>query len=211
MPNKTRLSGSVKQFITEMTRQGKIETLNYLAERKVCIIGNGKDIKLKTDENGVYEIYGLPPGKYKVMLDKISGFSFTNDKSNEVEVEIKSKSHTEENIFYSINNAIRGKLYDSGNKPVEDVLLKLIPANEEFPKFYIAETYTNKDGDFEFENIPIGTFLLVVNKEVDIGSETESSKTLYYPGTFKREEASEITIGAGVFYENFNLKLLEHF
>lgn len=203
--DKTRLSGSVTQFIREMTGQGMIETLNYLAGRKVLIVGSGKHIELKTDKNGVYEIYDLPSGKYKITLEKINGYSFTNDNSNTVEVEIKNKSHSEVNNSFSINNVIRGKLYDGYGKPLKDIHLELIPANGDFPLFHIAETYTDERGNFEFEDIPIGTFLIVFNKEGGIGFDS-NFETFYYPGTRKREEASEINISAGTMFDNLFLK-----
>src|SRR5690606_22097843 len=48
----------------------------------VKIIGNKRSVTLKTDKNGVYEIYDLPPGKYEILPDipkgwKLDGF-YTN-------------------------------------------------------------------------------------------------------------------------------------
>lgn len=204
--DKTRLSGSVEQFISEMTAQGKIEKLNYLSGRKIRLAGNGKNTELKTDENGVYEIYDLLPGKYKINLEKINGYSFTDDDSTSIEVEVKAKSHTEKDIFYSIRNAVRGKLYNADGKPLKDVKVALIPANEDFPLFYIGEEYTDENGTFEFSGISNGTFLIVVNKDDELSSDKKFG-TFYYPGTANRAEASEITISPGTFYENFIIKV----
>ncbi len=204
--NKTRLSGSVEQMVREMTAQGMREQRNYLADRIIRIVGNGKEIKLKTGANGVYEIYDLQPGKYKITAEKISGYSFTNDGGNSEEVEIKANSHTEKDIFYWIRNAIRGKLFDADGKPLKEIHLELIPANEDFPLFHIAEGYTDENGNFEFNDIPIGTFLIVINKENGFGSD-ERFRSFYYPGTMNRDEASEITINPGVVYENFTIKM----
>lgn len=203
--NKTCLSGSFEQFFEEMNESGKNFKLNHLAGKKVRISGNGKNLELITDKNGVYEIYDLPPGKYKLTPEKINGYKFTNDGGNSVEVEIKAKSHTEENISYFIHNAIRGKLYDSDGKALREVGIGLIPANEDLPQWYFSEKQTDKNGNFEFESIPIGKYLIVVNKDGEINS-GEPFGTFYYPGTEDRKEASEINIGAGVFYENFVIK-----
>lgn len=204
--NKTRLSGIVEQYVEEMTAEGKIGNRNYLSGRKILLSGNGKNIELKTDENGVYEIYDLPPGKYKITAEKINGYSFTNDNANFVEVEITAKNHTEENIFYSTRNEIGGKLYDTNGKPLKEIYLKLIPANQNFPLFYIAETYTDENGGFKFNGVPAGTFIIIFNEGNEFNLD-KRFKSFYYPGTFNRDEASEITIGPGVFHENFSMKV----
>lgn len=203
--NETRLSGSVEQFVREMTAQGMKEQLNYLSGRKIRIVGNGKKIELSSNENGVYEIYGLPPGKYRLTPEKINGYSFTNDGGDTLDVEIKAKSHKEENIFYSINNGVRGKLYDANGKGLKNVRVELVPANEDFPLFHIAEGSTDEKGNFGFSRIPIGTFLIVVNKDGKISAD-QPFETIYYPGSAIRAEASEINIGAGVFFENLVIK-----
>lgn len=198
------------KFKVDKTFKGNLkigdEKLNYLSGRKIRLAGNGKNTELKTDENGVYEIYDLLPGKYKINLEKINGYSFTDDDSTSIEVEVKAKSHTEKDIFYSIRNAVRGKLYNADGKPLKDVKVALIPANEDFPLFYIGEEYTDENGTFEFSGISNGTFLIVVNKDDELSSDKKFG-TFYYPGTANRAEASEITISPGTFYENFIIKV----
>ena len=68
---KTRLSGTLAQEDKSAT-EDEGDSYKPLVGMTVTISGNGKKIKLKTDENGVYEIYDLPIGKYKVTPDKIS-------------------------------------------------------------------------------------------------------------------------------------------
>jgi hypothetical protein len=92
---KTRLSGTVKQYFDTA---GKTE---LLAGSPVLITGNGKTIEIATDQNGVYEIYDLAPGKYRVTPVRIEGFS-AGEKGYE-EVEIKAGAHTEKNFFYRMN------------------------------------------------------------------------------------------------------------
>ncbi len=58
---KTRLSGSLSQYISTATEDEESKS-NQLSGYKVIVSGNGKNLELKTDENGVYEIYDLPAG-----------------------------------------------------------------------------------------------------------------------------------------------------
>lgn len=61
----TRVYGTVS-FIKDSTPYG-------YPDRYVRIRGMGRNIRLKTDKNGVYEVYGLPPGKYRITPEKIEG------------------------------------------------------------------------------------------------------------------------------------------
>jgi uncharacterized GH25 family protein len=198
---KTRLSGSVTQKDNPAPED---ETGSYqrLAGRTVIISGNSKNIKLKTDENGIYEIYDLPPGKYQVTPEKVSGYKFEDDDDKgSVEVEIQPKGLSEQDFEFKIDNSISGKFLDSYGKPLKGVSLDLIPARGNLPPRSYARDFTNADGTFEFEEIPIGTYLIVVNRENEI-SAGQPFGTFYYPNKINREEAAVITIGAGDHFKN---------
>ncbi len=197
---KTRLSGTLTQSIAAV--EGGESSYNRLSAGRVRISGNGKNIELKTDENGVYEIYDLPAGKYKITPEKISGYKFSREKNVvSSEVEIKAKSHTEKNFYYEIDNAIRGKLFDASGIPLENACLNLQPTRgKEIQSFYQADC-TKKDGSFEFTEIPSGSYVVVINKDNEI-SASEPFGTFYYPSAARREDAAEINIGAGDFLED---------
>jgi len=198
---KTRLSGVVLQRIQSPVEGGEY-AYNQLVGRKILVRGKGKNVELKTDENGVYEIYDLPVGKYKISTEPIAGYKFSGDKTDFFEVEVKAKSHTELNFYFSIDNAISGKLYDDKGKTLKDVCLDLLPARgKKSRSFYNGGDCTDAQGKFEFEDVPAGTYVIIVNEENEITS-TEPFGAFYYPGVVKREDAAEITVGAGDFIEN---------
>jgi len=197
---KTRLSGTVSQKI-ESSVDETPSTEIPLAGRKIRITGNGKNIELKTDQNGVYEIYGLPPGNYKITPEKIYGFKFSNDDKSSAEVKIHEEDHTEENFEFEINNSIRGKLFDSNGIALKDVCLNLIPARGTESEDFSEGDCTDENGVFLFDEIPAGTYLIVINKENEITAR-EPFGRFYYPATEKREDAAEITIGAGDFIKD---------
>ncbi|HEY0429512.1 MAG TPA: hypothetical protein VGC76_17160 [Pyrinomonadaceae bacterium] len=196
----TRLSGALTQ-IFESAVKGEESDYKLLAGRKILVSGNGKNIELKTDENGVYEIYDLPAGKYKITPEKIAGYQFTDEKSGSFEVEIKAKNHTEQDFRFTIRNAVRGKLFDAGGKPLKDVCLHLLPARGEKAEYFYQGDCTDESGKFEFSEIPAGTYVIVVNDDGKITSD-EPFGTFYYPSAARREDAAEITVSAGDFFEN---------
>ncbi len=59
---RTRISGMVRKY-DRAVLEGQEGRLVALDEHPIRIIGAGRDLRIKTDENGVYEVYGLPPGQ----------------------------------------------------------------------------------------------------------------------------------------------------
>jgi hypothetical protein len=204
MRGRTRLSGSLDKVIE--TPAGKYGNYSYfpLPNRKIRITGNGKNTEIVTDENGVYEIYDLPAGKYKIIPEKLSGFVFQSDESDFGEFEIRAKSHTEVNFLFQINNAVSGKVVDLSGNPLENVCVDLILTKPENAQDYTKKSCTNKKGEFEITAIPIGTYRIVVNKE-NVISLREPFPTFYYPNVKTAEEAAEISVDANYFLRDLTL------
>lgn len=94
---KTRLSGTVYRT-KDRWNAASYETM---AGIQIRIIGKGVDISLTTDQNGVYEVYNLPVGKYRLIPEKIIGLGL-NDSDSKFEIEIKAKGLEEQNIEYLV-------------------------------------------------------------------------------------------------------------
>lgn len=194
---KTRLSGMLTQYVAAAV-EGEEAKYNLLSGYKITVKGNnGKNIELKTDKDGFYEIYDLPPGKYKIAPEKISGYRlFWGESADGVEIEVKAGSHTERNFTFSIDNRIRGRFFDAGGKPLKNVCLRLLPSRGNPRRGFYEADCTDENGAFEIEEIPAGTYVLVVNDDNEISADEPFGK-FYYPRALKREDAAEITIGAG--------------
>ncbi len=161
---KTRLSGKMSRYVSVAIAEEKSRH-EMLAEYKIKLTGNGVNKDLKTDENGSYEIYDLPPGTYVLTPEKIPGYKFDEGKDGSVEVEIVAKNHTEQDFDYGINNSIRGKFYDANGKALKDVCLEVFPARGQKDKYFHEFDCTEEDGSFEIDEVPAGTYVIVVNKE----------------------------------------------
>jgi hypothetical protein len=195
---KTRLSGKIFQSI-ESAIEGVEWDFKRLPSRNVRIVGNSKNIQLKTDENGFWEIYDLPVGFYSVSLVAIEGYGYLpEDDSNEISfpVEIKLARHTERNFTYTINNSISGKLFDTSGKPIKTVCLELLPTHGKKDKYFHKFDCTEKDGSFKIDTIPIGKYVIVVNEEDEVNAYSPFRK-FYYPNAKNLKEAREIVIRAG--------------
>lgn len=201
---KTRLSGRLTQYFDSATEE-QPPTIDFLSGRSVFIRGNGNTIELKTDRNGVYEVYDLPHGKYQVKTEAIDGYKpYGSDKYDWFEVEIKPKGHAEQNFPFRIDNAIRGRFFDANGKALKDVCLDLVPASGTEAKHFYEGDCTNADGSFEFDDVPEGLYIIVVNKDGGITS-NEPFGTFYYPSAVRREEAGEIQIAPGTFIDNLTI------
>jgi hypothetical protein len=189
-------------------------------DRRIRITGAGKTYEVKTDRNGVYEIYDLPAGQYLVEFEvprgwKLSDYYRGEADSSGVEreggaakkifVSIQDKKHTEFDINFEIDNAVSGTVYDPQGRRMRDVCVSLAHAQGETSHYFYKADCTDAAGRFKIKEIPRGSYLLVINKDGRISS-SEPFKTFYHPGVFERERATVLTIGAGEMIEGFDVR-----
>jgi hypothetical protein len=206
--NKTRISG---------TLNFKHETGESRGGRKIRIIGPKSTHELKTDTNGVFEIYDLPAGRYFVEAEvpqgwRIAafwlGYSPSIDRTTKegslerIPIILEANKHAGLDITFEINNVVRGHIYDPSGQPMIGVCLDLVPADGTKGE-YLADC-TEEDGAFEIDEIPPGAYVIIVN---DDGKKTSSEPfgTFYFPKVLKREEATVFNITIGDIIENVDI------
>lgn len=217
---KTRLSGTLGFYQTSpIEDQEPIH--NLLIGNKVKIIGEKQTYELITNQDGVYEIYDLPAGKYVIDPEVPGGLKITypHGSSGRGEVEEKDDGRPKQPSFrvvveagkhayfdfgYGVNNALRGKVLDTAGNGMKDVCLSVVPAQGKPAKYFSESDCTDKDGAFEIVGIPPGSYVIAINKDGKISS-SEPFPTFYYPNVFEREKAAVIIIGAGHFLEGINI------
>lgn len=190
-----------------------------VAGLKIRIAGAGKTYEVKTDENGVYEIYDVPAGKYTVEPEmprgwRVSRFyldyspSFAGNEedrpSKKIPIVLEDKKHAGLDLRFEIDNAIAGKIYDTTGRPMNGVCLNLVPAEGEVPRYFYKGDCTEKGGAFRVEQIPPGAYVLVVNREGKVTSSAPFG-TFYYPNVSRREDATVFHFGPGDFVENLRV------
>lgn len=193
---KTRLAGTVVQQV-ETDGEKRDYYYKILAGVPLRVRGRNKDITLKTDENGAYEIYDLAPGKYEITVPVIDGYSSRYfDKEKPISLEIREKQHTDESIFYNIDNSISGTIVDSSGLPMEGVCsLSLEPITHKLSGSS-PSACTDKNGKFEFSGMLSGTYVVVVNKENKINSHGPFT-ALYYPNSATVGGATQFNVAPG--------------
>lgn len=206
---KTRISGTI-QFL-----QGPDVSVEG---RAIRIIGGDKIYEVKTNKNGVYEIYDLPAGKYLIEPELPSGWKLAypdpwalfspplgddqGRSSKQIPIVLADKGHASRDISYEIDNAIRGKVYDPNGNPMKDVCVEAVAAQGE--NRYGSLDCTKEGGKFSITRLQRGNYILVINKTGKISS-SEPFKTFYYPNVFERENAVAISIREGEVLEDTNV------
>ncbi len=134
---KTRISGSIGGGY----RYPDID----VAGKKIKLIGSKKTYQTKTNEDGVFEIYDLPPGKYFIEPETPTGWKIDPywvrysssviggelgvpemRSPKQVAVMLESKRHASVDILFTIDNYVRGRVLDPTGRAMYGVCVYLL-------------------------------------------------------------------------------------
>lgn len=214
----TRLSGSIEHY--EDTLEKGFSLIKPLTGIKVSIVGQDKSYEAYTNRHGVYEVYGLPVGKYEIKPELPSGYkvrfpmpfgpvSYTKERSFQVELKVGSCAGAD--FIISSDTAVTGAVFGVDGKPMPDVCLELISAEAKAANSYFRIfDCTEKDGRYELKQIPPGRYLILANNDGKL-SGSEPFRPTYYPGVFDKEKATVITIGEGQKLGGYDIYIPEQF
>ncbi len=202
---RTRIYGKIGINQDSYSEMGK-NSIKVFNNVKVNIIGSGGNYETTTNEDGVYEIYDLPPGRYSISPEipkgwKISdvtsfGASGGDDSAMNSRVELKTGKHAFYRYDLDSTNTVSGKVIDPTGNPMSDVCLEFLPIAGKSSDSFLTNDCTDKDGIFKFEQIVGGDYLIIVNKD-NVISSREPFPTIYYPNVYERENAGIITVIEG--------------
>jgi hypothetical protein len=145
-----------------------------VAGRNVRIIGKNKTFQTATDEHGVYEVYGLPPGNYQIAPEMPYGWIIDRDESLPTVSErpmhsklykaftLRPKRHAVIDFAFKIENAVEGHVYDQNGRALADANIALMPEKDEVGG---SSQFTNKKGRFKFESVTAGRYNLMVYED----------------------------------------------
>lgn len=214
---KTRISGTLS-FFERSSVEGRESVYRTLPGKKVSIRAKDKTYEVTTDKDGIYEIYDLPPGIYEIQPEvpiglKVGRFgiyrSYVLDDARAAaeqnasrstpkpfEVTLLPKRHAYFDFRFEVNSRIRGTVVDTLGNPLDGVCLKLLPAEGKVSASFYKADCTEREGRFQIDDIPAGSYVLVINDDGKIDS-GEPFPTFYYPSALERPRATVLTIADG--------------
>lgn len=208
----TRISGDLAHYEDDPVK--RFSRVKKIIGAKVKITGEGKTYEVFTDKDGVYEIYGLPPGKYSVEPEIPLGLKVRfpmynaevdySDRKN-LKLILKEKSCASVDFILSSNNRIAGKVFGADGQALPSVCLNLTPKDKVVASKWKFDC-TDKQGRYELDEIPPGEYLIVVNSEGKISS-SEPFPTAYYPGVFEKNKATILAITEGSNLEDYDIHI----
>jgi hypothetical protein len=208
----TRLSGQLEHY-EEDPEKGFTRVKNIIGA-KVKIAGEAKAYEVYTDKDGVFEIIGLPPGKYaidpeipvglKVRFPILYGEVDYSDRQN-VKLILKEKSCASVSFVLSSKNRIAGRVFGADGRVLPDVCLNLTPKDKTAASNWIFDC-TDKEGRYELSEIPPGEYLIVLNSEGKISS-NEPFPTAYFPGVFEKDKATVLAIAQSTDLEDYDIHI----
>ena len=217
---RTRLSGTL-MFYQPPILEGQEPTGVVLAGKKVSVIGEKKTYELITNRDGVYEIYDLPPGRYRIEPEIPNAWridysyasvepkdnkqrSEDGSKRQHFQVIIEAEKHAYRDFTYGVDNTIRGSVLNPAGIGMNNVCVKLIPAQGKASRSFYEVGCTKEGGSFEITGVPSGSYVIAANNDGKISS-NEPFRTVYYPSALEREKAAVINVGAGHSLEGIDI------
>ena len=206
---KTRISGTIGGW-----RNPDLD----VAGKRIKIIGSKKTYEVRTDKNGVFEIYDVPPGKYLIEPEMPAGWKIdasslryspsvhTDDypelkSPKQVGIKLEAKKHAAVDISFEMDNSVQGRVLDSSGKPMYGVCVRLLSPEQDQ---WGPTDCTDEQGRFKISSVAGGEYVLVANHDGKLSSR-EPFRKIFYPNAVERDRAAVISIGAGDTIDNIDI------
>jgi hypothetical protein len=209
LPNsttQTRVSGTIIQYTNERDQRG-YQKSQYMSGVKVLIIGEDKSFETTTNKEGMYQIVGLPPGRYKVKAELSADLL-----NEEKEIIVPVAGCATLTIYTQTDGRVSGKIMDHQGQIVEGARVNLIPvdtAKDKSSSSIAARIHiekTDKEGKYHFKEIPPGRYYLGINLDEQPRGDSPYPRT-YFPGILDRDKATVIVLGEGEKVTGYNIQL----
>jgi len=207
-----RLSGEVDLY--ENSPSLGFHKVQSFRGMHVSIASDSRAVNAYTNSDGVYEVYGLPPGNYTIKIDMPQGLKLqfplvTGSRElrpRNTTVSIGEQSAVSVDFVLTEANSISGVLLTPKGKPLRNACLELEPADQKQASFSRIFGCSKQDGSFKLEDMPAGRYVIVGNKSGRL-SISEPFPTAYYPGVPTKDAAEVIDVKPGKSIEGLQFRL----
>jgi len=158
-----------------------------------------------TDSDGRFQIVGIQPGEYRVILEH-NGFLSSTRRSRLYSSTLLSLAAGQElqELLFRMRPAgvIKGKIVDEDGDAVPGIGVSAVSASGRDMESNVNAT-TNDLGEYRIAGLPEGKFLVIAQPQAEMiasGSRPSQEKVYaptYYPGNLDRSQAATIDVHAG--------------
>src|SRR5690606_15345966 len=168
---------------------------------KIKVVSEKASYVVRTDSNGFFELYDLPPGDYDVSFEspfgwRLASYEYGKRSNGHFRVQIEKGNDSEFDKSFFIDTSIRGRVLSPTGEPMAGVCVNAIPIPVRKDGDDRAYGCTEKDGTFEIKRIDPGNYVLVANADGRIDS-TNPFGAVYFPGVDQIKNAGIVTVEAG--------------
>jgi protocatechuate 3,4-dioxygenase beta subunit len=170
-----------------------------LANVRVIITGQGKQVEVTTDDEGRYKTPSVPPGEYTVKAEPPQGMS-----ESEQKVTVVDRGCAEVSFWPRWDGRLSGTVLDADGRPATGVRIYLVNAEKRgVDRANYGES--DENSKYELKWIQPGRYRVVLGH---IGLNASQPKTIFYhPGVSDAERADVVSFGEGQVISHFALRL----
>lgn len=183
---------------------GNSRPVGGVADVKVTLNGNSRDLKTTTDMEGHYRFTDLPAGTYSVKATMPLHLMPVKEAS---QARVAQRGCAEVDFYTEVNGRVSGRVFDAQGQPVSKMKVDLVLAeleNERHPQSLLE--FTDKRGAYEQKGIPPGRYHLGI-RLTGINDPNFPYPRIYYPGVQETAKAAVIEIAEGEHLQNYDLHL----
>ncbi len=176
-----------------------------LSNVKIKIQGeDGQVIEATTDKDGKFEVKKIKAGKYRVE-PQLSENYYVKGGFEEVEVDDRGTADVTFVVYFA--GKVKGYVVDKNGVGFNSAFLHFLSIDEGGNQKRLYGYSDGENGEFSVKDIPPGEYVLSLN----LKKNHNQDQKYYYPGTFKREEATIFKVGLGEKVEGIKFILPDEF
>jgi len=175
-----------------------------------------ESIEITANKDGIFEAYGIPPGKYEAEPEvpdgwKIDRSLYAGEKIS-FTIEKGPKNHIELTIDFVPDNAIRGQLLDPSGKPLQGyVEARRLESSAGFYQYCASSDgcesgSTNENGEFTISGLYEGDYTLHARPLDDVIPRNPFQKPLF-PGAEDEKQTKVFSMSPKVFFNGVTMQI----